>query len=138
GEYAWARHGRLRAATVATHFGWHEVWLALSSVGVMLSVVPVLSLWEASMRYVEDALGGIVLLATLAIFWLLRRTSSNGLSVIGVALRALIVAVGLQTCILGALGGFRSYDNAFQKENPELFEQLEQTLSFCSDGQVSR
>jgi hypothetical protein len=134
GEYLWTRRGRLRVSAVASDFGWHEVWLALSSVSIMLSVVPVLSLWEASMRYVEDALGGIVFLATLAVFWLLRRTYSKRRSVLGLTLRALIVAVGIQTCVVGALAGFKSYDDSFQNNNPKLFRQLDRKLSFCSDA----
>lgn len=139
GEYLWTRRGRLRGPMVASDFGWHEVWLALSSFGVMLSFVPVLSLWEASMRYIEDALGGIVLLATLGVFWLLRRSHSRRRSASGLTLRMLIVAIGAQTCIVGALAGFKSYDDSFQNNNPELFRRLEREFSFGSDaGQVSR
>ncbi|HET7545155.1 MAG TPA: hypothetical protein VFK05_35060 [Polyangiaceae bacterium] len=130
-DYLLTRRRRPHASNAAAELTATEVWFLTCSVATMAAVVPALTLWEASMRYVEDAAGGLLLLATLGVFWLLRRTYLDRRNALGLAVRGLVVVLGAQTCIIGALNGFSSYDDSFKYVNPILFEKIESALSVC-------
>ena len=109
----------------------HEMWGLLCSAAVVLSIAPVLPLWEASMRYAGDAIGGIVLAATLGVFALLRATDRAGRLWL-LLVRGLVLVLGIQTCVIGALCGVTSTDDPLKTHNPIVFHRLEAALSFCA------
>jgi len=109
----------------------HELWALLCSGAMILSMIPVISLWEASMRYVGDAVGGIVLAACIGVFWLLRQTYALRRRPLGLLARTLVIALGVQTCVIGALCAVTTYDDPLKTLNPTLFHKFDDTLSFC-------
>jgi hypothetical protein len=130
-----ARHASPRVRSVASssipRLTKQEIFVFVSSIAVALSVAPVLTLWEASMRYVGDAMGGITMLATLAAFWLVRRANESKYRAIGVLTRAFVAVLGIQTCVVGALAAFTAYDDPMKTQNPVLYKKLENRLSLC-------
>ena len=110
----------------------HELWASLCAIACVLTVLPVLTLWEASMRYVGDAIGGLVVVSTLAAFGLLERARASRNRIFAAAAPALVVVLGLQTCVIGALAAFTSYDDPLKTANPVLYKRLERTLSVCA------
>jgi hypothetical protein len=133
-----ARHASPRVRSVASSSGprltKQEIFVLVSSLAVAMSVAPVLTLWEASMRYVGDAMGGITMLATLAAFWLLRRANESKSRAIGVLTPAFVAVVGIQTCVIGALAAFTTYDDPIKTLNPVLYKKLENSLSLCDSA----
>jgi hypothetical protein len=111
-----------------------ELWAGSCSLAILFSMVPVLGLWEASMRYTGDAIGGVIIASTLAAFWLLRRADASPRPLTRLAVRAMLVILGLHSCVLGGLSGVASYGAPFERHNPELYESLRQTLSLCGGG----
>ncbi|HEX4341517.1 MAG TPA: hypothetical protein VH062_36660 [Polyangiaceae bacterium] len=109
----------------------YEAWASLSAVGCALAMVPVLTLWESSMRYVGDAMGGLVLLATLAAFGLVQRARTSPRRALGVVLRTAVVVLGVETCVVGAFAAFTSYDDPLKVQNPVLYRKLDRALSLC-------
>jgi hypothetical protein len=109
----------------------HEVWGLLCSAAVVLSMTPVLPLWEASMRYAGDAIGGLVLAATLGAFALFQATYRATRSW-RLLVRGVVLGLGIQTCVIGALCGVTSTDDPLKSLNPILFHRLEGALSFCA------
>jgi hypothetical protein len=128
--YAWTRRGRLGPGAALSDLSSQEAWLFSSSLALLVAMVPVLSLWEASMRYVEDALGGILLIGTAGVFWLMRVTHLRSCA-LRCATRSFVALVALQTCVVGALGGFTSYTDSFKAANPTVYGRLERALSLC-------
>lgn len=111
-----------------------ELWASFCAIAIVLSMVPVLGLWEASMRYTGDAVGGLVVLTTLTAFWLLRRADATSALGIRLGTRAVIILLGLHSCLVGAASGVASYNDPFKKHNPALYEALQRTLSVCKSG----
>jgi hypothetical protein len=107
-----------------------EVWALACSLAALPTIVPALGLWEASMRYSGDPLGGAVIGATLGAFWLVRLTDSAD-PLVRHQVRALVIAVGTYTCLVGAFSAFASYFEPFKHYNPELYQKLESRLSLC-------
>jgi hypothetical protein len=108
----------------------YEVWASLCAIACVLSMVPVLTLWEASMRYVGDALGGLLVLGAFAAFGLLQRGAQSGRRWHSLA-RAFVVVLGVQTCVIGAFAAFTAYDDPLKTHNPVLYKKLERSLSLC-------
>lgn len=108
-----------------------ELWALLCSLAVLLSMIPVLKLWEASMRYVGDALGGMVLASTVTAFWLLRHPRINIRWPGRFTVRAMLIAMALHTCFVGAFSAIASYNDPLKHLNPILFESLRRSLSLC-------
>jgi hypothetical protein len=94
-----------------------------------ISILPVMPLFIATMRYIEDISAGITLFGILGAWTLYSRVKSRPR--VGPAVLALEVVVGTLTIAIGVLLGFHGYDNHFQKFNPPLWEHLVRTLSLC-------
>jgi hypothetical protein len=131
-EYLWGR--RRGDARSSSNIEVDELWLFICSMATVVSIVPALPLWEASMRYVEDAVGGLVLASTLGVFWLLQRTYFYRRRAFGLFARGVILAFGAQTCVVGALAAVTSYEDPLKTKNPVLFEQLEDWFSLCRES----
>jgi len=123
--------GAPRPSDGASRMTSHEAWLLTTALATMVAIVPVLPLWEASMRYVEDATGGILLIATSCAFWLVRRTDVAKLRISRWLSRMVVATLGLQSAAVGSLIAFRSYEDPFMSSNPVLYQELEQRLSVC-------
>jgi hypothetical protein len=126
--FAWLRGAWLSPALLVST---HEAWGLSCSAVWMLSMIPALGLWEASMRYLGDAIGGIVLAATFGVFASLGRIHPERRAS-GRRARGSIVALGLYTCAVGVLCAFGSYDDPLRKYNAPLLHRLEQSGSFCN------
>jgi hypothetical protein len=126
---AWRRLRRAGLPTTSAP-SMPELWASFCSVAILLSMVPVIGLWEASMRYPGDAIGGVVILTALTAFWLLRRADA-ATPAIRIGTRAVILLLGLHSCLIGAVSGVASYNDPFKKHNPALYERLQRTLSVC-------
>jgi hypothetical protein len=111
---------------------WVYVWALFCSVGLTLSLVPALGLWEASMRYAGDAVGGMAIAAIVTAFCVIRRCDESRFVVVKYLARLLVVVLGLHCCFVGALTAFTPADEHFQLHNPTLFKNLADTLSFCN------
>lgn len=133
--YRLARHISPRVRSVASsarpRLTEQEVFVLFSSIAIALSVFPALTLWEASMRYIGDATGGITILAMLGAFWLLRRANQAKHRVFGALTAAFVGILGVQTCVIGALAAFTAYDDPMKTLNPVLYQRLEKSLSLC-------
>jgi hypothetical protein len=132
--------GLAGACTYVRSWGLHavqgpllELWVGWCGVACLLAMLPAMGLWEASMRYPGDAVGALVMLGALAAFWLLRSADAARRRSLQLATRVVLVALGLHSCIVGALSGFDTYGAQFRGRNPVLYEQLQETLSFCGN-----
>jgi hypothetical protein len=132
--YVFTRGGAPQLARAPSAISRQEAWLLLCSLATMLAMLPVLSLWEASMRYVEDALGGILLIATCGAFWAVRRSRSARLRLWAPLARGVIIVAGVQSVLVGAFAAFKSYEDPFARYNPTLYRKLEKSLSICPTG----
>jgi hypothetical protein len=133
---AWAHLRRPGLPTTAPA-SMPELWASICCVAILLSMIPVLGLWEASMRYSGDATGGVLILTALSAFWLLRRTDAASAPGVRLGTRAVILLLGLHSCLVGAVSGVASYNDPFPKNNPALYETLQRTLSVCRKAVVS-
>jgi hypothetical protein len=128
---AWVRV-RMGAAASSPGMCSLELWAVLCSLSLLPTIVPALGLWEASMRYSADALGGAVLAASLGAFWLLRRDTAAKNAGVRAQLRILVAGLGAYTCLVGAFSGVPSYQNTLRDYNPELYRRIEAALSVCA------
>jgi hypothetical protein len=108
-----------------------ELWLSLCSIALIFSMLPALSLWEASMRYLDDGLGGVLLLSMFAGLWLFRQSARFANPVTRLGVRFGLVTLGLLTCFIGAFSGIATYYDTFKQDNPALYASLEKSLSVC-------
>lgn len=129
-SFCWERAYNPRLSGTAMSMS--ELWVLLSSFAILPTMIPVLSLWEASMRYSGDALSGVLMASTLGAFWLVRRGDSSRRPMVRWQARGLVVALGLYTCFVGAFSGVASYSDPLRMNNPTLYRWLESTISVCS------
>ncbi len=115
-----------------------DLWATSCALAILLAMAPVLGLWEASMRYPGDAIGGVMIGTTVAAFWLRRRADASGNRVAAAGTRALLVGLALHTCVVGAVSGIASYGDPFEKNNPNLYRKLQASLSFCPERARAR
>jgi hypothetical protein len=108
-----------------------DLWATVCSTAMLLAMWPVLGLWEASMRYPGDSIGGVAIATILAAFWLRRRADASSKRYVPIATRAVLILLAAHTTLIGALSGVASYGNPFERNNPELYRALRTTLSFC-------
>lgn len=124
---------RLRSSTVpyypSTPFVYY--WAIGCSLGLILCLVPALGLWEASMRYSGDAIGGMVIAASVVAFVVIRRNADSGRTASKTRVRLLVLLLGLHSCFVGAFSGFSSYNEPFERYNPQLYRKLSEALSIC-------
>jgi hypothetical protein len=111
-------------------------WVLICAVGFVLSLGPALGLWEASMRYAGDAVGGMVIASVVAAFWLVRRGDDSPYPAMKNLSRIAVLLLGFHSCFVGALTAFTSYDEPFKRYNPTLFHQLVESLSICQALQL--
>jgi hypothetical protein len=112
-----------------------ELWAMACSLALLPTLIPALGLWEASMRYSADALGGALVAATLGAFWLVRASRTSRSRLVQAQACWLVVAAGVYTCFTGAFSAVSSYEENLKLHNPELFHWLEAKLSLCEVSQ---
>lgn len=108
-----------------------DLWATVCGMAILLAMWPVLGLWEASMRYPGDSIGGVVIMTTIAAFWLRRRADASGKRYLAVGTRGILISLAIHTTLIGALSGIASYGNPFERNNPELYRSLRAAWSFC-------
>jgi hypothetical protein len=108
-----------------------DLWATVCSLATLLSIWPALGLWEASMRYPGDAIGGVAIATILAAFWLRRRADASGSRAVRVGARVAVISLAAHTIVVGALSGVASYGDPFKQNNPELYEKLRASWSLC-------
>jgi hypothetical protein len=128
---AWRERWRHRGFASAAKLPAPELWAILCAGAILLSMLPVLGLWEASMRYTGDVVGGVMLAAAVTAFWWKRRADATGNRAFAYATRVALFGLGLHTCLIGALSGISSYGDPFKQQNPGLYDSLQRSLSFC-------
>lgn len=108
-----------------------ECWAIACGLAITLSLVPALGAYTASMRYLEDAGGGLLLAASVAGFALLRtsRASSRGASWLGATA---FTGLALYTIFVGVCLGFTGHAENFIRENQPLFLELLTRFSVCT------
>ncbi len=118
----------------APGFTRHEVWPTLCSAAIVLSMVPVLSLWEASMqascwrrRWRDRARG-------LARGVLAPPTELSGAAAVmlGFVTRGLVLAPDCKLASSAHSRSSRPRDDQLRAKNPFLYQALEDHLSLCS------
>jgi hypothetical protein len=119
------RHERRSCSIVVPNV---DLWLLSCSLSVVLSLGPALFMYLSVMRYVEDAIGGLLIGATLAGLWWIRRTARSPASALA---RTLYVALAAHTIVVGLCLGFTGHNDNFQRENRALFRTLVERYSVC-------
>jgi hypothetical protein len=109
-----------------------ELWALLAGLAILPAIMPALGMWEASMRYSGDALAGLLIAATLAAFWLLRRAEISRSPWLRVQTRSALVLLGGYTCLVGAFCAMATYNEPFKNNNPILYQRLDDMLSVCA------
>ena len=108
-----------------------EAWMLLGAAAICFAMYPTLGQWEASMRYLGDAISGILMASFLAGFWVLRRVDYCGTMQQRLWAHAGFAALALHTCFVGAFSGISTYRDLWQHSNPKLYHQLEKSLTLC-------
>ncbi|HEY2735245.1 MAG TPA: hypothetical protein VGI70_14715, partial [Polyangiales bacterium] len=106
-----------------------ELWLALCSLSLALAMGPALLMWLAAMRYLEDAIGGLLIASILAGYGMMRSAQSDRST--RIASRALFALLGAHTIFVGLCLGFSGHADNFIRENPALYQTLSARLSVC-------
>ena len=99
-----------------------------------LDMYPTLGQWEASMRYLGDAISGLLIVSFLAGFWLLRIADTEGTLRQRIWAHVGFAVLALHTCFVGAFSGIVTYSDLWQQSNPKLFKALQKELSLCSEA----
>ena len=94
----------------------------------LLAAAPVLVMFSLSMRYEADFATPILLLATLA-GWYLLTTTSQAARVVATIVYA---SLGIITVFFGGLLGFTGYSDHIARFNPSLWTHLVSVLRLCS------
>jgi hypothetical protein len=93
-------------------------------------IPPSVAAFCATMRYLGDAIFGVLLLAALGAFSLYE--SARDRPVLRRSLGVFLCLVAGATIVIGLLLGVQGYDGQFSNNNPELTSKLDRALSFCS------
>jgi hypothetical protein len=110
-----------------------ELLFGGAGVAMVLTMAPAARMWMANMRFLQDGIGGLLLLTTLAVFWMLRRTRGSGLAPLRTTFNVVFVGLALHTITTGVLLGFTGHMDNFEEENPHLFSRLSDEFSLCGD-----
>ncbi|HKP63841.1 MAG TPA: hypothetical protein VJV78_44205 [Polyangiales bacterium] len=125
-----ARFVRSGPQAVTLGLGDPALWLVSVSLCSVVSIAPSLFVFMGSMRYLEDPAGGVLIIATIACFWLLRRAQRP---VPRALARLLVISVVLHTVVVAVCLGFSGHFDNFRQMNPLLFQRLFDTYSLCAD-----
>jgi hypothetical protein len=85
--------------------------------GTALALLPALGLWMATMRYLEDVIGGAVLASLLCAWVTLRHVEGTSRGLQRLAALA-FQASALLTLLMGVLLGFEGYLDHYRAQNP--------------------
>ncbi|HVZ33051.1 MAG TPA: hypothetical protein VG963_11530, partial [Polyangiaceae bacterium] len=113
----WLQRRLGRGGTSSSPFGAELGALLALFLGTALALLPALGLWMATMRYLEDVIGGVVLASLLCAWATLRHFegASHGLRrLAGIA----FLACALLTMLMGVLLGFEGYLDHYRAQNP--------------------
>ena len=91
--------------------------------------LPEIAEFFASMRFLGDVAGGLVLAGAWAAFGVYTRLRDRRWP--GHVATAVIVGLGGVSIVTGLLLGVEGYDHFFERENPDLFGRVVRTLSRC-------
>jgi hypothetical protein len=97
----------------------------------VLSLLPALTSFTASMRYLEDPFGGAVLASYLVCFPHFCRGRARRRSVSAWIVPSLYAALALYSIGIGLCLGFSGVTNNFPRQNPQLYDELVRSLSVC-------
>jgi hypothetical protein len=128
---ALAQRVRRGAPMLLSTFSQTELWLVLCSLSVAFSMLPALFMYLAAMRYLEDAIGGLVLASILAAYWLMRQGKLLSRPLAHALAVALYVLLGAHSVFVGLCLGFSGHTDNFPHENPRLYQTLVDELSVC-------
>jgi len=105
-----------------------ERWLVGCSIALICGLAPAARMWMATMRFLEDACGGVLLGAFAAGFWMITRPQRTPLRNLS---KVTYLGLGLYSVFVGICLGFTGPYNNFIHRNPELFQWLVHKLSVC-------
>jgi hypothetical protein len=91
--------------------------------------LPEIAEFFASMRFLADVAGGLILAGAWAAFALYARLRDRRWP--GHVAAAVLVGLGGASIVIGLLLGVEGYDHFFERENPALFGRVVRTLSRC-------
>jgi hypothetical protein len=137
--FAWPLRAWLRLREIArgasasplVRIGRVELWLLLCSIALLLAMLPASRMYMANMRFLEDGVGGPLLAAILAGFWLLRRTRDRERVPQRWLARTAYIGLAALTMFVGVALGFSGHFDNFENSNGELFDKLVAELSLC-------
>lgn len=110
-----------------------ELWLLGCSIALVCGILPATTMWMATMRFLEDACGGILLGSIGAGFWLLTRMRRRTTRLFWKCAYAglAVYSIGVGVCL-----GFTGHIENFGRQNPVLFTTLAQRVSVCTATNV--
>jgi hypothetical protein len=129
-KFLWVR-ANARHSYSAPRISAIETWMLLCAVANALAMYPTLGQWEASMRYLGDAISGLLMASFLAAFWLLRRVDYCGTIKQRFWYHLGFAALAVHTGFVGAFSGIATYGDLWQHSNPKLYHELEKSWSSC-------
>jgi hypothetical protein len=94
-----------------------------------VTALPSIGVFGATMRYLADIAGGLMLFATWGAWSLLQDMRRRKWLRRMLAASLAVLATG--TVILGLLIGYQGYNGHFQTHNPTLHERVTRRLSLC-------
>jgi hypothetical protein len=106
------------------------LWLILCSFAAVVSIAPALRGFMGCMRYLEDAIGGLLIVSTMAGFWMLARSRASG-PVWSALARVVYVALAVHSVFVGICLGFSGHIDNFRRSNPDLYGRLVDKYSVC-------
>jgi hypothetical protein len=106
-------------------------WALVCSFGAVAGIFSSLGLWEASMRYLGDVAGGMTIAASVAAFWLVRRSDDSKLPNAKLLARTLVIVLAMHSCFVGFFTAFAAFDEPFLRYNPTLYQRMSKALSVC-------
>jgi hypothetical protein len=128
-----ARALRLRLGQHAPRMSDSELLFTGAGLAMLLTMAPASRMWMANMRFLQDGMGGLLLLTTMTVFWALRRTHAPHLWPLRKTFNVVFVGLALHTIVTGVCLGFTGHMDNFEGENPRLFSRLSDELSVCGD-----
>jgi hypothetical protein len=113
----WIRRRLGRGSASSAIFGAELGALLAMFLGTALALLPALGLWMATMRYLEDVIGGVILASMLCVWVALRHVAGAARGLQRLAAIA-FQASALLTLLMGVLLGFEGYLNHYRAHNP--------------------